>query len=102
MSVFNNNTRRVLSYGVHTAAKSGVVSGGLTSLISGVKRFATRTVDNTRSVCIAKPDIRPESRFFAYHTCIRLPVKGGCCRKIDKPLGALKTRMVWLPDGEKN
>ena len=34
-------------------------------------QFATRTVDNTVDLYAAKPDIRPESRFFAYLTCIR-------------------------------
>ena len=35
--------------------------------------FATRnvTVDNTVDLYAAKPDIRSESRFFAYPTCIR-------------------------------
>ena len=35
--------------------------------------FATRTVDNTVDLYAAKPDIRAESSFFAYRTCIRRP-----------------------------
>jgi len=111
MSVFNKNTRRVLSYDVLRQQKNwvmtkGVVSGGfdlrlrrIMSSSSQILRrrlvrttddgrrrvldtrrrpsrlyfshFATRTVDNTVDLYAAKPDIRSESRFFAYPTCIR-------------------------------
>ena len=38
----------------------------------------------------------------AYLTYIRCPVRGGSRRNIVVPFGTEKTRMVWLPDGEKN
>ena len=72
MSVFNKNTRRVLSYDVLRQQKMGIMTkGGLTSLrlrrITNACRrslrlcfshFATRTVDNTVDLYAAKPDIR--------------------------------------------
>jgi len=63
-------------------------------------QFATRTVDSTVDLYAAKPDIRPESHFFAYPTCIRRPVRGFPSESRD-PVWYGKTRMVWLPDGEK-
>ena len=108
-----------------TDQTKGVVSGGLTSVSSVLRRsrhkhfvivlceqrtmdaavsarldachrlsrlyfshFATLTVDNTVDLYAAKPDIRPESRFFAYPTCIRRP--RGSRRNIATPFGVQK------------
>jgi len=67
-------------------------------------------VQNTtreQQLLIAKPDIRLESRFYPTPPAFEAPVRGG-----GVPVGILpilpcrlvygKTRMVGLPDGEKN
>ena len=61
-----------------------------------------RLVGNTVDLYAVKPDIRPESRFFAYPTCIRRPPLGGFPSEYRHPVWYGKTRMVSLLDGEKN
>ena len=63
--------------------------------------FATRTVDNTVDLYAAKPDIRPESRFLPTPPAFDAPVRGVSVGISTSRL-AWKTRMAWLPDGEKN
>jgi len=62
--------------------------------------FATRTVDNTVDLYAAKPDIRPESRFYLPHLHSTPPL-GGLPSEYRHPVWYGKTRMVWLPNGEK-
>jgi len=141
VSVFDKNTRLVLSYDVLRQQKTGVmtkgvVSGVLTSFpaynvvpvtktsssscanngrrtlpcarLDARRRpsrlcfshFATRTVDNTVDLYAAKPDIHPESRFLPTPPAFDAPVRGVCIR-ISPPVWYEKSRMVWLPDGEK-
>jgi len=59
--------------------------------------FATRTVDNTVVLYVAKPDIRPESCFCLHHLHSTPPL-GGSRRNIATPFGTEK--LEWLPDGE--
>ena len=65
-----------------------------------------RRVDNTWPV--AALTARSEARYrlrtaiSAYHTCIPRPCYGDSCWNIAMPFGKKKTRMAWLPDGEKN
>jgi len=47
-----------------------------------------------------KPDIGSESRFMPTPPAFDAPVSGGSRRNIAVWYG--KTRMVWLPNGEKN
>jgi len=57
-------------------------------------------VDNTVDLYAAKPDIRPESRFLRTPPAFDAPLEGfpsECCYAVWYG----KTRMVWLPDGEK-
>jgi len=63
-------------------------------------QFATRTVDNTVDLYAAKPDIRPESRFCLPHLHSTPPLEGfpsEYCHAV----WCGKTRVMWLPDGEK-
>jgi len=80
---------------------------GECSTLAAVRRgcfshFATRTVDNTYTVHLyaAKPDIRPESCFCLPHLHSTPPL-GGFPSEYRHPVWYAKTRMVWLPDGEK-
>ena len=64
--------------------------------------FATRTVDNTVDhLYAAKPDIRSESRFLPTPPAFDAPL-GGFPLEYRHPVWHGKTRMAWLPDGEKN
>jgi len=78
----------------------------LGSTLAAVRRgfifshFATRTVDNTVDLYAAKPDIRPESRFRLPNLHSTSPLEGfpsEYCHAVWYG----KTRMAWLPDGEK-
>ena len=64
-------------------------------------QVATRTVDYAVDLYAAKPDIRPESRFLSTPPAFDAPVRGVPVG-ISNPVWYGKTRMVWLPDGEKN
>ena len=59
-----------------------------------------RTVDDTVDLYAAKPDIRPESRFCLPRLHLTPPLEG-FPSKYRHPVWYGKTRMVWLPDGEK-
>ena len=64
--------------------------------------IATRTVDNTVDLYAAKPDIRPESRFLPTPPAFDAPIWGGGVQsEYRHPVWHGKTRMAWLPDGEK-
>ena len=56
-------------------------------------------VDNSADLYAATPDIRPESRFYAYPTCIRRPLTGAS--EYSHHVWHGKTRMAWLPGAEK-
>jgi len=66
-----------------------------------------RRIDNTWPAAALRA--RSEARYrlrsaiSAYPTCIRRPPSkgGGSRRNIPMPFGTKKTRMAWLPDGEK-
>jgi len=62
--------------------RRGVLDARRRSFRFNFSHFATRTVDNTVDLYAAKPDIRSESRFFAYSICIRRPRYGGSRRNI--------------------
>jgi len=55
-----------------------------------------------RSEQALKPDIGSESRFLPTTPAFDAPVRESCRRNIAIPFGIGKTRMAWLPDGEKN
>ena len=147
MSVFNKNTRRVLSYDNLRQQKTGVMTkgewGGLTSLrlwritsspsqtlyhrlvrttddgrrgecstLAAVRpnfvaalfftlRDSVLSVENTIDLYAAKPDIRPESRFLPTLLAFDTPFRGFPSEHRHRVWYG-KTRMVWLPDGEKN
>ena len=145
MSVFDKNTRRVLSYDVlrPTAAENvvmtkGVVSGGefdlrlrrITSSPSQTNRpclvrrtatdatvsarldacrrsrlyfshFATRTVYNTVDLYALYAATFVQNRVFLPHHLHSTPLLGGFRSEYRHPVWYGKTRMVWLPDGEK-
>jgi len=64
--------------------------------------FATLTVDNTVDMYAAKPDIRPESRFWPTPPALNPPPLGGTFpSKYRHPVCYAKTRMVGVPDGKK-
>jgi len=64
--------------------------------------FATRTVYNT-VVCSVCSDIRSESRFLPTPPAFDAPVRGGGFpSEYRHRVWQGKTRMAWLPDGEKN
>jgi len=63
--------------------------------------FATRTLDYTVNLYAVKPDIRPESRFCLPHLHSTTPL-GEFLSEYRHSVWYGKTRMVWLPDGEKN
>jgi len=65
-----------------------------------LSHYATRTVDNTVDLHAAKPDIRPES-FFCLPHLHSTPPLGGFLSEYRHPIWYEKTRMAWLPDGEK-
>jgi len=62
--------------------------------------FATRMVDHTIDLYAAKPDIRPESHFCLPHLH-STPRLGGFPLEYRHPVWYGKTRMAWLPSGEK-
>ena len=63
-------------------------------------QFATRMVDHTVDLYAAKPDTRPESRFCLPHLHSTLPLEGFPL-EYRHSVWHGKTRMAWLPDGEK-
>ena len=64
-------------------------------------QFATRTVDNTVDLYATKPDTCSESGFLPISPAFDAPVRGVSVGISTSRL-AWKTRMAWLPDGEKN
>ena len=63
--------------------------------------FATRTVDNTVDLYAYEAINSSRIAFFTYHTYIRRPRYGGFPSEYRHPVWHGKTRMAWLPDGEK-
>jgi len=74
-----NNGRRTLRWVLNAWRRSSLLC---------FSHFATRTVDNTVDLYAAKSDIRPDSRFLQYPTCIQCPV-----RRV--PVGISPPRLVW-------
>jgi len=49
-----------------------------------------------------KLDIDRKQRYFSYSTCTRRPSYGGSKSKYCHEIWCGKTKLAWLPDGEKN